>query len=127
MSELLEMFADAYSDHRYRMRTQSSRRELTWQDEGLCKETDPEMFYPDTGDNATQAKATCRTCPVQLKCAQYAIDNNEEYGIWGGLSSKTITRLRRRGRTRLTQDQLDRLMRREDDIKANRLATRRQW
>lgn len=127
MSNLMEMFEDAYSDHKYRVRYQSSKRELTWQDKGLCKETDPEIFYPESGDNAQTAKSVCRSCPVQLQCAQYAIDNNEEYGIWGGLGSRTITRLRRRGRARLSQDQLDRLMRREDAVKDNRLATRRQW
>lgn len=127
MSDLLQMFDDTYERVKYPIRVHSSKRELTWQDQGLCAQTDPELFYPEQGDNAEKAKSICRSCPVQLQCAQYAIDNNEEFGIWGGLAPATITRLRKRGRARISQGQLDRLMKKADDNKANRLATRRQW
>ena len=62
--------------------------DLDWQDEGLCKESDPEAFFPEKGGSTKQAKAVCRRCPITEKCLQYALDNEERYGIWGGKSER---------------------------------------
>lgn len=32
------------------------------------------------------AKRICARCPVALICRSQALDNNEAFGIWGGLS-----------------------------------------
>lgn len=54
-----------------------------------CESTDPELFFPPTyaATFRTQidaAKALCRRCPQQLRCLRTAVDNAEEFGIWGG-------------------------------------------
>jgi len=28
----------------------------------------------------------CDTCPVKAPCLQWALDHNEQFGIWGGAS-----------------------------------------
>jgi WhiB family redox-sensing transcriptional regulator len=61
-------------------------RELDWQSQGLCRETDPDAFFPDPRDRAYAAKAICGGCPVRGKCLKYSFDNNEPYGVWGGVS-----------------------------------------
>ena len=33
-----------------------------------------------------RAKALCATCPVRVECLEYADDNDEREGIWGGLT-----------------------------------------
>jgi WhiB family redox-sensing transcriptional regulator len=33
-----------------------------------------------------QAKELCAACPVQRECLEYANDNEEPDGIWGGLT-----------------------------------------
>ena len=33
-------------------------------------------------------KKVCNSCPVQQVCLDQAIANNEESGIWGGLTTK---------------------------------------
>ena len=63
-----------------------SPQDLDWQDDGLCKESDPEAFFPEKGGSTKQAKAVCRRCPITEKCLQYALENGERYGIWGGQS-----------------------------------------
>lgn len=54
-----------------------------------CAETDPEAFYPEKGESAKAAKAVCDRdggCPVKKECLEWALDNNEHFGVWGGKS-----------------------------------------
>ena len=65
---------------------------------GLCKEIDPDLWYPEKGGPTQDAKQVCRRCPVQLACLQYALDNDERFGVWGGFSERE-RRLLHRGRS----------------------------
>lgn len=58
-----------------------------WIKQAACAGMDPDMFHPERGDNHTRWKAVqiCEQCPVRQACADYAIDANEQLGIWGGL------------------------------------------
>ena len=53
----------------------------------LCAETDPEAFFPEKGESTREAKNICAKCPLLDTCLQYAFDNGEQYGIWGGMSA----------------------------------------
>jgi WhiB family redox-sensing transcriptional regulator len=64
------------------------RERPQWQDEGLCKETDPEVFYPEKGGSVRDGKLVCFACPVRAQCLQYALELDEKFGIWGGLSAR---------------------------------------
>jgi len=35
-----------------------------------------------------EAKTICGTCTVREQCLQFAIDNDERDGVWGGLTAK---------------------------------------
>ena len=59
---------------------------LIWQEDALCKETDPEIFFPEKGGSTKEAKKVCGRCEVEEECREYALANNERYGVWGGLS-----------------------------------------
>lgn len=65
-----------------------SREEVAWQDWGMCSQTSPDAFFPDKGQPTAAAKRVCATCPVQAECLEYALANNERYGVWGGLSER---------------------------------------
>ncbi|MFE6966955.1 WhiB family transcriptional regulator [Agromyces sp. NPDC057679] len=67
---------------------------LAWQTDARCAETDPEMFFPEKGGSTAAAKKICSGCEVAPECLQYAIDNEEQSGIWGGLSERQITAVR---------------------------------
>lgn len=58
----------------------------SWRERALCAETDPETFFPEKGDNATAAKAICIRCDVREQCLAEALERDERFGIWGGLS-----------------------------------------
>lgn len=66
-----------------------------WISRGLCAQTDPEVFYPMKGGSSRAAKETCLACEVRLQCLDYALDNEERFGIWGGLSDVERRRMRR--------------------------------
>jgi WhiB family redox-sensing transcriptional regulator len=74
-----------------------------WMDRALCAQIGGDGFYPDKGtpgepaENAVtvvEAKRICARCPVRSDCLEYALENDERYGIWGGTSDRERRRLR---------------------------------
>ncbi|WP_082056947.1 WhiB family transcriptional regulator [Psychromicrobium lacuslunae] len=70
--------------------------ELGWQADALCAQTDPEAFFPEKGGSTRDAKKVCGSCNVRSQCLEYALSNDERFGIWGGLSERERRRLRKR-------------------------------
>lgn len=68
---------------------------LAWQVDALCSQTDPEAFFPEKGGSTRDAKRVCTSCEVKTECLEYALQNDERFGIWGGLSERERRRLRR--------------------------------
>jgi hypothetical protein len=57
-----------------------------WRDEALCRQTDPEIFFPELGQNPTAAKRVCAVCPVRAACLADAIAQREPHGVRGGMT-----------------------------------------
>jgi len=70
--------------------------EATWQERALCAQTDPEAFFPEKGGSTREAKRICTTCEVRAECLEYALEHDERFGIWGGLSERERRRIKRR-------------------------------
>ncbi|GGA65223.1 hypothetical protein GCM10011490_14860 [Pseudoclavibacter endophyticus] len=68
---------------------------LAWQADALCAQTDPESFFPEKGGSTRDAKRVCTSCEVRAECLEYALENDERFGIWGGLSERERRKLRR--------------------------------
>lgn len=66
-----------------------------WQERALCAQTDPEAFFPEKGGSTREAKRICLGCDVRDACLEYALANDERFGIWGGLSERERRRLKR--------------------------------
>ena len=66
-----------------------------WQDQANCLGVDPDLFFPERGASTREAKEVCRGCVVKNDCLEYALENGEKFGIWGGLSERERRRLRR--------------------------------
>ncbi|MDX6201718.1 MAG: WhiB family transcriptional regulator, redox-sensing transcriptional regulator [Frankiales bacterium] len=69
--------------------------EMSWQERALCAQTDPESFFPEKGGSTREAKRICISCDVKDDCLEYALANDERFGIWGGLSERERRRLKR--------------------------------
>lgn len=66
-----------------------------WQERALCAQTDPEAFFPEKGGSTREAKQICAGCEVRTECLEYALEHDERFGIWGGLSERERRRLKR--------------------------------
>lgn len=66
-----------------------------WQEHANCLGVDPDLFFPERGASTREAKGVCAGCEVRGSCLEYALDNGEKFGIWGGLSERERRRLRR--------------------------------
>lgn len=66
-----------------------------WVERALCAQTDPEAFFPDKGGSVRAAKQVCVECPVRLDCLQWALDNDERFGVFGGLTERERRKLKK--------------------------------
>ena len=76
--------------------------DVSWRLEALCAETDPEAFFPEKGGSTRDAKRVCSGCSVRAECLEFALANDERFGIWGGLSERERRRLRMQRRDAIT-------------------------
>ncbi len=67
-----------------------------WQERALCAQTDPEAFFPEKGGSTQEAKRICSRCEVRPDCLQYALGNDERFGVWGGMTERERRKLKRR-------------------------------
>lgn len=70
---------------------------MSWQDRALCAQCDPDSFFPELGqpNQIHHAKMICRRCPVRAQCLDDALENNERFGIWGGMTVPERERLQK--------------------------------
>lgn len=65
-----------------------------WSTRALCAQTDPEAFFPEKGGSTRAAKRICNgddehaACDVRDDCLAYALEHQERFGIWGGMSER---------------------------------------
>ena len=71
-----------------------------WREKASCRSVDPDLFFPvgTTGIALVQiehAKSVCQQCDVKKACLDFAIQTNQESGVWGGTSEEERRKLRR--------------------------------
>jgi WhiB family redox-sensing transcriptional regulator len=69
--------------------------EHSWMQDAKCLDADPEAFFPEKGGSTREAKRICAACSVREECLEYALANDERFGIWGGMSERERRRLKR--------------------------------
>jgi hypothetical protein len=71
-----------------------------WLHLAACRDTDPELFFPERGENAKgqAAKQVCAACQVQQQCRELAVrtarSREEDHGIYGGTTPHQRSGLR---------------------------------
>lgn len=74
-----------------------------WMDDALCAQVDPAIFYPEDGGSTRPAKKVCAACPVLAQCRAHALANDEQWGIWGGLTESDRRKARGQARRELRE------------------------
>ena len=74
---------------------------MDWRHRAACRDEDPELFFPigTTGPALLQvdeAKAVCGRCDAVDECLTWALDSDQDAGVWGGLSEDERRAVRRR-------------------------------
>jgi WhiB family transcriptional regulator, redox-sensing transcriptional regulator len=59
----------------------------TWANVALCQKATPDELFV-RGAEQHKAKAVCGACPVRAECLAEALDNQIEWGVWGGLTER---------------------------------------
>jgi WhiB family redox-sensing transcriptional regulator len=66
-----------------------------WVEKALCAQVAQELFFPELGQNGRESKRICVGCEVRKECLEFALENDIEHGIFGGLSAQERRRERR--------------------------------
>ena len=74
---------------------------------GLCVDAGvADLFFSERVADLAQAQSLCAECPVQLVCLEAALEQNEEWGVWGGVIFwDGVPFYRKRGRGRPRKDE----------------------
>jgi WhiB family transcriptional regulator, redox-sensing transcriptional regulator len=82
------LFSDdvAVSDHGA-CNSPATAARIEWVAKAQCRSSDPDELFVG---GAAQRKAVviCRDCPVIAECAADALDNQIEFGVWGGMTER---------------------------------------
>lgn len=76
---------------------------MGWQARAACHDTDPELFFPATDDDAglitTRARIAiaplCRACPVATECLRWALTTGQDHGLWAATTPTDRRAIRR--------------------------------
>lgn len=80
----------------------------SWRAQAACRDYDPEAWFPVArpgmgvkgarlvAADVENAKSVCAKCDVRTPCLAAAIERDERYGIWGGMTTEERDALKRR-------------------------------
>jgi WhiB family redox-sensing transcriptional regulator len=69
-----------------------------WMRSAACRQR-PDLDWFDTDCGLNEALTVCHSCPVMTPCLDYAISNELDEGVWGGLWGRNLTNMTKaRGR-----------------------------
>lgn len=66
----------------------ASFADQSWTEDAFCAQIGGEPFYPEFGEQPTLGKSLCGNCSVRAECLTYALEANEQHGVWGGLTGR---------------------------------------
>ena len=66
-----------------------------WAAQAACRGQQPDKLFV-RGAEQNKAKQVCGACPVRTECLAEALDNQIEWGVWGGMTERERRALLRR-------------------------------
>ncbi|WP_415101082.1 WhiB family transcriptional regulator [Nocardioides sp.] len=66
-----------------------------WAPLAACRDQQPDALFV-RGAEQNKAKLVCKGCPVRTECLAEALDDQIEWGVWGGMTERERRALLRR-------------------------------
>ncbi len=66
-------------------RDRMNEARIAWVSKAQCLSVDPDELFVG-GAAQRRATAICRHCPVTTECLADALDNQMDFGVWGGMT-----------------------------------------
>jgi WhiB family redox-sensing transcriptional regulator len=66
-----------------------------WAPRAACRDQQPDQLFV-RGAEQNKAKQVCTSCAVRTECLAEALDNQIEWGVWGGMTERERRALLRR-------------------------------
>ncbi|MCA9332358.1 WhiB family transcriptional regulator [Candidatus Saccharibacteria bacterium] len=67
--------------------------ENRWEYYANCLGESLESFFPSDARRVEAARKICSMCVVKEECLEYALNNREDHGVWGGMSERQRRRI----------------------------------
>lgn len=68
-------------------------------DDAVCATVDTELFFPERAGKGQphiqQIKEICTGCPLRVQCLEFALRENQQYGVWGGMTYRERLQLKK--------------------------------
>jgi WhiB family transcriptional regulator, redox-sensing transcriptional regulator len=58
-----------------------------WASQAACRVSQPDQLFV-RGAEQNKAKKMCAGCPVKAECLAEALENQIEWGVWGGMTER---------------------------------------
>ena len=71
-------------------------KDMTWMERAYCRGSSPELFYFDAGQSKRKNYSVaefCSKCETRERCLEFALNNEERFGVWGGLTPAERSRI----------------------------------
>ncbi len=70
----------------------AAERRIAWVSKARCRAADPDELFV-RGAAQKRAALICRRCPVVAECLADALDNQMQFGFWGGMTERQRRKL----------------------------------
>ncbi len=69
-----------------------------WREDGACWGSNSDVFFPEKGGDASEARAICERCDVINECRDFAVEGHEDKGVWGNTTERQRRAIRKERR-----------------------------
>jgi WhiB family transcriptional regulator, redox-sensing transcriptional regulator len=72
----------------------TARHPGPWVMRAKRRQSEPDLFFPEKGLSSRPAIMVCLGCPVRQECLDHALEHDERFGIWGGMTETERRRMK---------------------------------
>jgi len=75
--------------------TLTPANESGWRERGACFGSYSGVFFPERGESTKAARVICDECVVVQECSDFAVGENQRFGVWGSTTERERVKIRK--------------------------------